>query len=80
MRSAGRSAGLGLRVARAAHRCMPATGPRETASTPSDEPEQREYLLFANFLIAPDFMDALFCFVSAGLSVCGRYVSCRVRE
>ena len=43
---------------------MPATGPRETASTPSDEPEQREYLLFANFLIAPDFMDALFCFVS----------------
>ena len=56
MRSAGRSGWLGLRVARAAHRCMPATGPRETASTPSDEPEQRDYLRFVNFLIAPDFV------------------------
>ena len=56
MRSAGRSGWLGLRVARAAHRCMPAAGPREIASTSSDEPEQREYLRFVNFLIAPDFM------------------------
>ena len=56
MRSAGRSGWLGLRVARAAHRCMPATGPRTTASTPSDEPEQRDYLRFVNFLIAPDFV------------------------
>ena len=56
MRSAGRSGWLGLRVARAAQRCMPAAGPRETASTFGDEPEQREYLRFVNFLIAPDFM------------------------
>ena len=60
MRSAGRSGWLGLRVARAAHRCMPAAGPRETASTFGDEPEQREYLRFVNFLIAPDFMVLLF--------------------
>ena len=56
MRSAGRSGWLGLRVARAAQQCMPAAGPRETASTFGDEPEQREYLRFVNFLIAPDFM------------------------
>ena len=60
MRSAGRSGWLGLRVARAAQRCMPAAGPRETASTFGDEPEQREYLRFVNFLIAPDFIVLLF--------------------
>ena len=59
---------------------MPATGPRETASTPSDEPEQREYLRFEKFIIAPDFMILLFVFVSAGLLVCGLYDSCRVSE
>ena len=59
---------------------MPAAGPRETASTFGDEPEQREYLRFVNFLIAPDFIVLLFVFVSAGLSVCGLYVSCRVSE
>ena len=63
VRSAGRSAGLGLRVARAAQRCMPAAGPHETASTSSDEPEQREYLRFVNFLFAPDFVVVLFEFV-----------------
>ena len=56
MCSAGRSGWLGLRVARAAQQCMPAAGPRETASTFGDEPEQREYLRFVNFLIAPDFV------------------------
>ena len=80
MRSAGRCAGLGLRVARAAHRCLPAAGPRATPSTPSDEPEQREYVRFANFLIAPDFVVVLFFFLSAGLLVCGLYDSCRVSE
>ena len=69
MRSAGRSGWLGLRVARAAQRCMPAAGPRETASTSSDEPEQREYLRFLNFLFAPDFMVVLFDFVFA-VSLC----------
>ena len=80
MRSAGRCAGLGLRVARDAHRCLPAAGPRATACTPSNEPEQRDYLRFVNFIIAPDFIVLLFVFVSAGLSVCGLYVSCRVSE
>ena len=60
VRSAGRSGWLGLRVARAAHRCLPAAGPRATPSTSSNEPEQREYLRFVNFLIAPDFMGLLF--------------------
>ena len=69
MRSAGRCAGLGLRVARAAHRCLPAAGPRATPSSPSDEPEQREYLRFANFPIAPEFMVVLFDFVFA-VSLC----------
>ena len=80
MRSAGRCAGLGLRVARAAHQCLPTAGPRATPSTPSDEPEQREYVRFANFLIAPDFVVVLFFFLSAGLLVCGLYDSCRVSE
>ena len=44
------------------------------------EPEQRDYLRFVNFIIAPDFIVLLFVFVSAGLSVCGLYVSCRVSE
>ena len=74
MRSAGRSGWLGLRVARAAQRCMPAAGPRETASTFGDEPEQREYLRFVNFLIAPDFMDVLFVVVFA-VSLCAVILS-----
>ena len=69
MRSAGRSGWLGLRVARAAHRCLPAAGPRATPSSPSDEPEQGEYLRFLNLLFAPDFMVVLFDFVFA-VSLC----------
>ena len=74
MRSGGRCAGLGLRVARAAHRCLPAAGPRATPSSPSDEPEQREYLLFANFLFAPDFMVLLFVLFLA-VSLCAVFLS-----
>ena len=74
MRSAGRSGWLGLRVARAAQRCMPAAGPRETASTFGDEPEQREYLLFSNFLFAPDFMVLLFVLFLA-VSLCAVFLS-----
>ena len=80
VRPATRCAWQCLCVARDAHRCLPAAGPRATACTPSNEPEQRDYLRFVNFIIAPDFIVLLFVFVSAGLSVCGLYVSCRVSE
>ena len=63
-----------LRVARDPHRCLPAAGPRATPSTPSDEPEQREYLLFANFLFAPDFMVLLFVLFLA-VSLCAVFLS-----
>ena len=43
-------------------------------STPSDEPEQREYLLFANFLFAPDFMVLLFVLFLA-VSLCAVFLS-----
>ena len=50
---AARCVWLCLRVARSAHQCLHAAGPRATPSTPSDKPGRLSYLLCVNILVVP---------------------------